>query len=104
MITLSLAPDGSIQAFAEPAHPGEAGYYLDLPEGDPVAFQRVLFQGLLRRAAATAKAQPQAQAPSLAQVVAWLEANPPQPKVQKAKLTLADLMGQTLAHLPKAKP
>jgi hypothetical protein len=96
MITLSLAPSGAIQAFVEPLHSDERGYYLDLPD-DGQDFKRLLMQTLLRRAG---KCNSQGCQPTidLASIVAWLEANPPVPKAvkpgrtAKPKATMADLL------------
>jgi hypothetical protein len=75
VITLSLSPDGTISAFAEPNSPDDRGYYLDLPHADPIAFQRVIYQTLLRRAAA--RMQSTAEPIDVTAIAKWLETNPP---------------------------
>jgi hypothetical protein len=83
VITLSLGPDGSLQAFCEAQGDEDPGHFLDLPLNDPCTLQRVLFQALTRRAARKAKATGQPQEDTSA-IVAWLAQNPPSQAPAKA--------------------
>jgi hypothetical protein len=96
MITLSLSPSGSIQAFCEAQGPSDRGYAIDLPD-DPTEFKREIFKALLMRQARRNKARPET-AVDVAAIAKWLEANPPVPRTKsgapvKQTATLADLEG-----------
>ena len=78
MITLSLSPSGELCAFREPLTPAEPGYFLDLPQDDPVGTLRVIMQTMLKRSARARQANPSAiSEEQLAGVVRWLETNKP---------------------------
>ncbi len=96
MITLSLSPSGSLQAFCEAQGPSDRGYAIDLPD-DPTDFKRAILQALLMRQARHNRAQP-GEAVDVAAIAKWLEANPPIPRTKsgapvKTTATLADLEG-----------
>lgn len=98
LISLDIGPDGKVRAFCEAQGADDPGYYLDLADADPLAFQRGLFQALLKRAARRHRsaAHPAgSEAPALAAIVSWLEAHPPAPKpphpMAKPTLTLGAL-------------